>query len=158
MVSPAQLVRQRPQSRQPTSCVLPKLAKELSQKKFADFADGDDSFYTTRIRGRSPPRQPWSTRSASITRAAASPRPTATETDVKGKGRVRSIMTGLLGDSPEPDCSFGVGPTSLHTLVHQGRVRSVLLRVVLLSRWRRVRYPLRVYRLHTRGTGRGGIS
>jgi len=59
----------------------------------------------------SPPLPPLST----VPLNAACPRPAATATDVKGKGRMDAIMSGLTDDSPQPDRSFGIGPPPAYT-------------------------------------------
>ena len=123
----AQLVRQQPHPRQLRSSQRSvQLPKEVSQEDFADFVDGDDSFYndlnlesfdasTTLVDalglGESPQSPPAVPRNANTTSA----RPAATTTDVKGKGRMSAIMSGLLDDSPQPDCSFGIGPPPAYT-------------------------------------------
>jgi len=89
------------------------LPKELSQE-FADFAEGDDSFYNdlnlesfdaskTLVDALgldpSPPPPP----PPLVPPTETSARPTATATDANGKGRMNAIVSGLLGDSPQPD-------------------------------------------------------
>jgi len=59
----------------------------------------------------SPPLPPLST----VPLNTACPRPAATATDVKGKGRMDAIMSGLTDDSPQPDRSFGIGPPPAYT-------------------------------------------
>ena len=121
-VPPAQLVQQQPQPPQlqpPQRAV--QLQKGLSQEEFADFADGDDSFYnelnlesldasTTLVDvlglDELPQQQPVTPRNASTT----SSRAPATTSGAKGKGRMSEIMSGLLDDPSQPDSSFGVGP------------------------------------------------
>ena len=100
------------------------MPKELSQE-FADFADGDDSFYNdlnlesfgaskTLVDALSsdpspPPPPPL------VPPTETSAGPTATVTDTKGKGRMNAIISGLLGDSPQPDRSFGISPPPAYT-------------------------------------------
>ena len=59
----------------------------------------------------SPPLPPLST----VPLNAACPRPAATATDVKGKGRMIAIISTLTDDSPQPDRSFGIGPPPAYT-------------------------------------------
>ena len=102
------------------------MPKELSQE-FADFADGDDSFYNdlnlesfdaskTLVDALdlspSPPPPP----PPLVPPGEISAGPTATVTDTKGKGRMTAIISGLLGDSPQPDRSFGIGPPPAYTI------------------------------------------
>ena len=126
---PAQLVQQQPHARQLRSSQRSvQLPKEVSQEDFADFVDGDDSFYndlnldsfdasTTLVDAlgldtllQSPSAVP---RNANTNTTSA--RPAVTTTDVKGKGRMSAIMSGLLDDPPQPDCSFGIGPPPAYT-------------------------------------------
>ena len=98
----------------------------MSQENFADYVNRDDLFYnglnlesfdalTTLVDalglGESPQSPPAVPRNAKTTNA----RPAATTTDVKGKGRMSAIMSGLLDDSPQPDCSFGIRPPPVYT-------------------------------------------
>ena len=121
-VPPAELVQQ--QSQPPQRAV--QLPKGLSQEDFADFADGDDSFYnelnlesldasTTLVDAPGldelPQQQPVTPRNANTTSA----RVPATTTGAKGKGRLSEIMSGLLDESPQPDSSFGIGPPPAYT-------------------------------------------
>ena len=96
------------------------LKKEPSQEEFADFAEGDDSFYND---------LDLESFDASTTLVdalglgssllapgnAAGTRPAATATDAKGKGRISAIMSGLMDDSPQLDRSFGIGPPPAYT-------------------------------------------
>jgi len=129
---PAQLARQQSHSHQvhPPQHAVSKshLKKEVSQEEFPDFAEGDDLFYndlnlesfdasasTTLVDALglvpSPPLPPLST----VPLITASPRPAATATDAKGKGRMSAIMSTLTNDSPQPDRSFGIGPPPAYT-------------------------------------------
>jgi hypothetical protein len=117
-VAPAQLARQQRHSHQPhalqEAVPKPHSQSEPSQEEFAEFAEGDDSFYidlnlesfdasTTLVDalvlGPSPPPANDASASARL--------PAAPATDAKGKGR---IMSSLMEDSPLPNRSFGIGP------------------------------------------------
>jgi len=121
LIPPTHLVQPQPQPppRQPHPPQRAiQLPKELSQE-FADFADGDDSFYNdlnlesfdasktlVDALGLDPSPLP-----PLVPPTETGARPTVTATDAKGKGRMSEIISGLLGDLPQPDRSFGIGPS-----------------------------------------------
>ena len=126
------LVQQQPNPRQlRLSQRAVQLSKEGSQEDFADFVDGDDSFYndlnlesfyasTTLVDAlgldASPqPPPPAAPRNANANTTNAMPAATTTDAKGKGKGRMSAIMSGLLDDSPQRDCSFGIGPPPAYT-------------------------------------------
>jgi len=128
-MSPAQQVRQRPQPRQLSnrirsyprrgSPILLRGRFVLQRHEPGVFRFLDNASRHARL--RSPALRP-------------------TGTGAKGKGWVRVFMTVILGDSPEPDRSFSIGPPPCicrstedeSVQCYHGR-----------SRWRWVRYPLR---------------